>query len=121
MKDRLKTEHGDFFKSVPAGGDAYVMKHIIHDWDDERALLILRNIHTAMGSKKGRVILLETVVPGRNVPHFSKVLDLEMLTMPGGRERTEDEFRRLFARGGFELTRVVPMESALSVIEARRV
>jgi len=119
VKDRLKTEHGDFFKAVPAG-DAYIMKHIIHDWDDERALSILRNIHTAMGSKKGRVILLEAVVPPGNTPHFSKVLDLEMLTMPGGRERTEDEFRRLFAKAGFELTRIVPMESALSVIEARR-
>jgi hypothetical protein len=121
VKDRLKTEHGDFFKAVPAGGDAYIMKHIIHDWDDDPALVILRNIHTAMGSRKGRVILLETVVPGLNVPHYSKVLDLEMMAMPGGRERTEEEFRQLFAKAGFELTRVVPMESALSVIEARRV
>jgi len=121
VKDRLETQYGDFFKTVPAGGDAYIMKHIIHDWDDERALTILRNIYAAMGSKRGRVILLESVLPPGNAPDFGKIIDLEMLAIPGGRERTEAEFRTLFARAGFELTRVVPTESALSVIEARRV
>jgi hypothetical protein len=120
VKDRLRTEHGDFFKAVPAGGDAYVMKHIIHDWDDDRAITILKNIRTAMGDKNGRVILLESVLPGPNEPHFGKILDLEMLVMPGGRERTAEEFRALFARAGFEMTRVVPTASALSVIEARK-
>ncbi len=63
LTNRCRTEHGDFFKAVPAGGDAYIMKHIIHDWDDERALMILRNIRAAMGDKRGRVILLESVLP----------------------------------------------------------
>ena len=117
---RCQTQHGDFFQSVPPGGDAYVMKHIIHDWDDERALTILQNIHRAMGGKRGRVILIESVIPPGNQPDLGKVIDLEMMAMPGGRERTAEEFRALFARAGFELTRVVPTQSPLSVVEAHR-
>lgn len=119
LTDRCRTESGDFFKAVPAGGDAYIMKHIIHDWDDERAVVILKNIRTAMGDKRGRVILLESVLSPGNTPDFGKIIDLEMLVMPGGRERTAEEFRNLFARAGFELTRIVPTQSPLSVIEAR--
>jgi hypothetical protein len=119
VETRLKTETGDFFKSVPAGGDAYIMKHIIHDWDDDRAVKILENIRKAM-KPGGRVILLESIVlPGSDQPDFGKLIDLEMLLMPGGRERTEEEFRALFARAGFTLARVVPTESPLCVLEAR--
>jgi hypothetical protein len=104
---------------VPAGGDAYIMKHIIHDWDDDRAITILRNIrHVLAGVPGGRVILLESVVQPGNVPDFAKFIDIEMLAFPGGRERTEAEFRSLFDRAGFELTRIVPTASALSVVEA---
>jgi O-methyltransferase len=110
----------DFFTSVPAGGDAYIMKHIIHDWDDERASLILRNIATAMGAKRGKVILLEMVLRGAGEPDLGKLLDIEMLAMPGGRERSADEFKALFARSGFEMTKVVPTKSPLSVVEAVR-
>jgi len=110
----------DFFKSVPPGGDAYIMKHIIHDWDDERASLILRNIATAMGAKRGKVILLEMVLRGAGEPDLGKLLDIEMLAMPGGRERSADEFKALFARSGFEMTKVVPTKSPLSVVEAVR-
>jgi hypothetical protein len=120
LKDRIETQAGDFFEAVPQGGDAYLMKHIIHDWDDERALAILRNIHRAMGDERGRVILLEAVLTPGNAPEYGKILDLQMLAFPGGRERTEEEFRSLFRRVGFELTRVVPTRSPLSVIEARR-
>jgi hypothetical protein len=111
----------DFFKAVPAGGDAYVMKHIIHDWDDERALLILKNIATAMGGRKGHVVLLESVIPEGPAPDFGKFLDIEMLALPGGKERTQKEFAELFAAAGFRLTRVVPTASPLSVVEAVRV
>lgn len=120
LSERCETRTGDFFKAVPEGGDAYIMKHIIHDWDDERAAAILQNIRKAM-KPGGRVILLESVLRPANQPDFGKLIDLEMLLMPGGRERTEEEFRALFARAGCTLTRIVPTESPLSVIEARPV
>jgi hypothetical protein len=120
VADRVETVTGDFFAAVPPGGDAYIMKNIIHDWDDDRAITILRNIRTALGDRRdGRVILLEAVIPPGNQPDFGKLIDIEMLLMPGGRERTADEFASLFARGGFTLARIVPTESPLSVIEAR--
>ncbi|MCA1559258.1 MAG: acetylserotonin O-methyltransferase [Acidobacteria bacterium] len=118
VEGRVMPATGDFFKAVPAGGDAYIMKHIFHDWDDDRAITILRNIRSAM-NQGGRVILLESVLLPGNAPDFGKLIDLEMLMMTGGRERTEAEFRTLFQRAGFELTRVVPTPSPLSVIEAR--
>jgi hypothetical protein len=120
VADRVETVTGDFFSAVPPGGDAYIMKNIIHDWDDERSITILRNIRTALGDRRdGRVILLEAVIPPGNQPDFGKLIDIEMLLMPGGRERTADEFASLFARAGFTLARIVPTESPLSVIEAR--
>jgi hypothetical protein len=120
VASRVRTESGDFFREVPAGGDAYIMKNIIHDWDDDRSLTILRNIRKRLdGRPDGRLILLEGVVPSDNTPHLSKLIDLEMMMLPGGRERTEQEFAALFARAGFTLTRVFPNESLLSVIEGR--
>ncbi len=116
LADRVQLASGDFFQSVPAGGDAFVMKHIIHDWDDARALTILKNCRQA--SPRAKVVLLEAVLPSGNEMHFGKLLDLEMLTLPGGRERTRDEFRALFAQAGYRLARVVPTKSPLSVIEA---
>jgi hypothetical protein len=118
LADRVSTASGDFFKAVPAGGDAYIMKHIIHDWHDDKATLILENIRKVL-PKDGRVILIESVIPPGNEPALGKIIDLEMLVMPGGRERTEEEFRRLFDRAGYRVTRVVPTQSPLSVIEAR--
>ena len=118
VADRCSTESGDFFKAVPAGGDAYIMKHIIHDWDDEKASVILGNIRKVL-PKDGRVILIESVIPAGNEPALGKIIDLEMLVMPGGKERTEQEFRDLFDRAGFTLTRIVPTQSPLSVIEAK--
>lgn len=120
VRDRCQTVAGDFFTTVPSGGDAYIMKHIIHDWDDERAGVILKNIRKALdGKPKGRLILLDAVVKPGNEPDLHKLIDLEMLLLPGGRERTADEFTALFAANGFELTRVVPTESPLCVIEGR--
>jgi hypothetical protein len=117
LQDRCETQTGDFFTAVPKG-DAYVMKHIIHDWDDERASKILKNIHTALNGR-GRVILIEAVIPPGNTPDLGKLIDLEMLMMPGGRERTAEQFRDLFAASGFEMTRIVPTHSPVQVIEAR--
>src|SRR5581483_10644482 len=117
LENRCRTEVIDFFKSVPAG-DAYIMKHIIHDWNDEQCAVILRNCHTGLaGKENGKVLLLESVVSADNEPHFAKWLDLEMLVFPGGRERTEKEFASLFDKSGFKLTSVIKTESPLCVLE----
>jgi hypothetical protein len=115
---RVEKVAGDFFASVPRAG-AYILKHIIHDWDDERAVLILKNINAAMGAD-GRVLIVETIVPGGNEPHYSKVLDLEMLTSPGGIERTEEEYAALLDGAGLKLSRVFPTRSPFSIVEAVR-
>jgi hypothetical protein len=114
---RVETVAGDFFKQVPAGADAYIMKHIIHDWDDEQAIAILKNIRKGI-TANGKVLLVETVVPAGNDPHYSKLLDLEMLVSPGGVERTEEEYAELFAKAGFRLTRLIATPSPYSIIEA---
>ena len=120
VKDRVQLASGDFFTAVPAGADAYLMKHIIHDWDDEKSITILKNVKTALqGKPDGKVILLETIIRPGNEPDLGKVIDLEMLLLPGGKERTEEEFAALLERAGFRLTRVVATASPLSVIEAR--
>lgn len=119
MGHAVELASGDFFESVPAGADAYMMKHIIHDWDDARALSILRNCHRAM-PEDGKLLLVEMVVPPGNEPHFAKIQDLEMMLSPGGLERTEEEYRELFAAAGFELTRIIPTASPMSVIEGAK-
>jgi SAM-dependent methyltransferase len=116
VDDRVEKVSGDFFVEVPAA-DAYIMKHIIHDWDDERAIRIMQTIHRSM-APEGKLLLSEMVVPEGNQPHPGKMLDLEMLTSPGGIERTEAEYADLFQRSGFRLNRIVPTMSPHSVIEA---
>jgi len=120
VADRCQIFSGDFFTSVPEGGDAYIMKHIIHDWDDERAIQILRNCHSAM-RRGGKVLVVDAVIPPGNATHFGKLLDLEMLALtPRGRERTQVEFRDLLQRSGFKLKRVISTETHLSVVEGVR-
>lgn len=116
VSERVERVAGDFFASVPAA-DAYVMKHIIHDWDDERCVTILSNIRRAM-EPGAKVLIVETVVPEDDRPHYSKLLDLEMLTSPGGAERTAEEYAALLARAGLRLTRITPTRSPFSIIEA---
>jgi hypothetical protein len=111
---------GNFFESVPAGADAHILKWIIHDWNDDQSVTILKNSHRAL-PENGKLILVEAVVPAGSEMHFSKFMDLNMLVMTGGRERTEAEFRDLYERSGFRLTRIVPTESPFSVIEGARV
>ena len=109
---------GDFFKSVPSGGDAYLLRIIIHDWNDEKASMILRNCHRAMPDD-GKLLLFEGILPPRNEPSPLKFVDLLMLLMTGGRERTEEEYRASLRSSGFELTRVIPTPSMFfSIIEA---
>jgi O-methyltransferase domain/Dimerisation domain len=108
---------GDFFDSVPEGADTYILCGVIHDWDDEHGIRILKNCRRAM-TRNGRVLLVEIVVPGADAKCFSKLLDLNMLVMTGGRERTQSEFRTLLAAAGYRLTKIVPTMAPQSVIEA---
>lgn len=120
MEQRCQTITGDFFEQIPAGADAYYLQHIIHDWNDERALKILANCRRALvGRADGRLLIVDSVVPENSDPHPSRWLDLEMLLMPGGRERTRGEWDALFAKTGFEITRILPMKAPESLIEAR--
>jgi O-methyltransferase domain len=120
LDQRCQMVSGDFFEHIPPGADAYYMQHIIHDWADEPALKILGNCRRALeGVPNGRLLIVDSVVPENSEPHVSKWLDIEMLLMPGGRERTEQEWRGLLARGGFDVTRIVAMNAAESIIEAR--
>jgi hypothetical protein len=105
----------DFFKSVPAGGDAYILKRILHDWNDEEAIHILKNCRRAIAAG-GKLLVIEQVVKPSNQPDPAKWMDLNMLTLLTGRERTEAEFRELYARAGFKLTRVIPA-MRLSIVE----
>lgn len=117
LADRCEAIGGNFFESVPAGGDAYIMKWIIHDWDDEKAILILKNIRSQIPSH-GKLILVDCVVPEGDEPHFSKFIDLNMLVMTGGKERTEREFQQLLAASGFKLLRVIPTGVPTHIVEA---
>jgi ubiquinone/menaquinone biosynthesis C-methylase UbiE len=115
VADRCQAVAGDFFKSVVAGGDAYMMRHIIHDWTDEQCTTILKNIRQVI-PPSGQLLVVEIVIPPGNEPNFGKFLDLNMLVIPGGRERTEEEYATLFAGAGFKLERIVPTKSAVSII-----
>ncbi len=115
--DRCQVLSGNFFQSVPGGADAYLMRHIIHDWDDAKATQILQHVHAALAGR-GKLLLIEGVVQPGNNPSFTKLLDLTMLLIPGGKERSEEEFRRLLSGAGFQLARIVPTGSEVSVIEA---
>jgi hypothetical protein len=117
---RCRAVGGDFFDCVPAGGDAYIMKHIIHDWPDDRATTILRNCRKAVNSD-GKLLIMERVIPPGNDADFGKVLDLEMLVTASGRERTEVEYRQLLAGAGWRLTRVLPTKTSPHIVEAEPV
>jgi ubiquinone/menaquinone biosynthesis C-methylase UbiE len=120
LADRCQAIGGSFFESVPSGADAYLMRHIIHDWDTEKAKKILKNIHRAMG-KEGKLLVVESVIPPGNAPSFAKLLDLTMLVIPGGEERTEQEYRKLYEAAGFLLRRIVATKTEISVIEGSKV
>jgi hypothetical protein len=117
MSERVKFAAVNFFESVPAGYDAYLLSHIIHDWSEEQCLTILGNCRRAMGPKS-RLLIVEFVLPEGNEFHPGKMTDMIMLTIPGGEERTEQQYRELLAKAGFQLERVVATDSAASVVEA---
>lgn len=117
LSERCKAVGGNFFESVPAA-DSYILKSVVHDWDDARAISVLSKCAASMRSKTGKVLLLEMVLRPGNEPDLAKWVDLEMLMMAGGRERTEAEFADLLAKAGLRLTRVVPTKSSMCVIES---
>jgi hypothetical protein len=117
VADRCQVIEGNFFETVPAGADAYLFRHIIHDWTDEQSLQILGHCRTVI-PETGRLLLVECVVPPGNDPSASKDFDITMMTFPGGMERTELEFKALLDRAGFKMTSVTPTATMVSVVEA---
>ena len=123
LSSRCQAVGGDFFKEVPSGAGAYVVKHVIHDWDDTRAIAILKNCHRAMGAN-GKLLIVEGVYPPRidqsDMSRGAAANDVNMLVNTGGRQRSEAEFRALYDASGFKLTRIVPTPARVCVIEGVR-
>jgi hypothetical protein len=117
VHDRVTIESGDFFETVPAGADAYVLSHVIHDWTDDQCASILGHCRSGI-RPGGRLLIVEMVLPAGDAPHLGKLYDMVMLVFPGGQERTELEYASLLNRSGFQLNRVVPTASAVSIVEA---
>jgi hypothetical protein len=117
VSDRVTIKPGDFFTSVPNGADAYILSHIIHDWDEGQCLTILGHVRKAM-NPAGRLLIVEMVLPPGDTAHPGKMLDMTMLVLLGGQERTESEYASLLSKAGLRLTKVVPTNSAASIVEA---
>ena len=116
LSDRCQLVPGNFFDSVVSGGDAYIMRHILHDWSDDDSVAILTNCRKAMNAG-GKILVVEAVIQDGNEPSPFKLLDLTMLLI-GGKERTQRQFEEIFSRAGLKLNRIVPFQHDLSVIEA---
>ncbi len=116
--ERCRVVEGNFFESVPSGADAYLFRHVLHDWTDEQCVTILRNCRRAIG-EQGKLLVVECVVPAGNERSISKDYDILMMAGPAGRERTEPQFRALLRQSGFELSGITPTSSMISVIEGR--
>jgi O-methyltransferase/methyltransferase family protein len=117
LADRVTFVPGSFFETIPSGGDLYMLSHVIHDWSEDQCLTILANCHRAM-SPASRLLVIETVLSEGNAFHPGKMLDITMLTLAGGQERSEPEYRALLAKANFKLIRVIPTNSPVSIVEA---
>lgn len=117
VHDRCPVITGDFFSSIPPGGDAYILKSVIHDWEDEEALMILKNCRAAMPDKS-RLLMIERMIPPGDVPSPGKIMDIVMMVNLGGRERTEEECRYLLTYSGFRLLKTIPTSSGMNIVEA---
>jgi hypothetical protein len=116
---RWEAVAGDFFRTVPPGGDVYLLKRIVHDWDDDSALVILGNCRDALRGD-ARLLVIDAVMKAGNEPDVNKYMDVNIMTLTGGRERTENEFRRLCDAAGLTVRRITPLPApaTLSIIEA---
>jgi hypothetical protein len=119
LEGRIQVVGGNFLEAVPGGADAYLLRHILHNWEDEEATVILKNVRRAM-ARGARLLIVERVIPAGNGPMFGSLMDLTMLVVHGGVERSEEEFRRLFEAAGFRLNRIVPTTSDVCVIEGEQ-
>jgi hypothetical protein len=117
VESRCRNIAGDFFMDVPSGGDAYLLASVLHDWDDDRCVTILTKCRQVMPAH-GKLLVVELVLPEEEIPHFGKWVDLHMLVMASGRERTAAQYRALFRAGGFDLASVSPLPSGQSILEA---
>jgi len=117
IEQRCTLVTGDFFASVPAGADIHVLKQIIHDWSDEECTTLLRNCHHAL-KPTGKILLVEMVIPSDNSPSMAQAMDMNMLVLLTGKERTESQYRDLLTAAGFRMERVIPTHSPFSIIEA---
>jgi hypothetical protein len=117
MTERVSIESGSFFETVPHGHDAYILSHIIHDWNPDQCQTILQNCRRAI-APNGRLLIVEMVLPEGDTPHHGKMLDMMMLVGTGGQERTAEEYRALLKKADFRMTRVVPTTSDVSIVEA---
>ncbi|MFC1888241.1 methyltransferase [Thermodesulfobacteriota bacterium] len=120
IEDRCQAVECDFFKEIPSGSDAYLMSNILHDWPDEQCRVILTNCHRAM-QVESKLLVVEMVISPGNEPSIGKLLDLEMLVITGGRERTEEEFENLFLSSGFKLSRIISTKESICIIEGIRI
>jgi hypothetical protein len=120
VAERCSVSQGNFFESIPAGADAYLFRHIIHDWTDQQCLEILGHCRKVIPAN-GRLLIADCVVPAGNAPSLSKDMDMTMLTFPGGQERTETQFRSLLKAASFELKSITPTTTILSVVEGKPV
>ena len=117
VSERVSTVCGSFFDKVPVKADVYMLKHIIHDWDDAECVTILKNIRASMPDD-AKILILDAVIPDGVEPHFGKIMDMEMLVSPGGIERTADEFETLLNDSGLKLNRIIPTQSIVAIVEA---
>ncbi len=116
LESRMRAIECDFFDFVPGGSDAYLFSHVLHDWADEECITILRSCRQVI-PEKGKLLVIEGIIPLGNAFSISKLLDLEVLLMGGGKERTADEFERIFKASGFKLSRILPTAENVSIIE----
>lgn len=117
VSERVEVESGNFFNSVPPRADVYLLKHVIHACDDARAITLLKNIRSAI-KDNSKVLIVEAIVPENNEPSLAKMMDILMMVMEGGKERTGKEYKRLLEAADLKLTRIIPTKSPFSLVEA---